>query len=277
MDNTPPILDITALRYRWPGAAQDILQIDSLQIQPGETVFLRGPSGCGKSTLLALAAGVLLPGAGRCALLGQDWRALGAGARDRFRADHVGYIFQQFNLLPYLSALDNVRLPLRFSRQRAGLATRGFSAFSAVSASSASSAFSAVGPAGSTTATATASTAAAAPENTDAAQHLLERTGLPRALWRAPANTLSVGQQQRVAAARALIGAPALVIADEPTSALDEDLRESFMALLLASCADAGSALLFVSHDLRLAAHFGRRIDLPAINRAAAVHGAAVV
>ena len=291
MDNTPPILDITALRYRWPGAAQDILQIDSLQIQPGETVFLRGPSGCGKSTLLALAAGVLLPGAGRCALLGQDWRALGAGARDRFRADHVGYIFQQFNLLPYLSALDNVRLPLRFSRQRAALATRGFSAFSAVSASSASSAFSAVGPGGSTTATAiaiatatatatastAASTAAAAPENTDAAQHLLERTGLPRALWRAPANTLSVGQQQRVAAARALIGAPALVIADEPTSALDEDLRESFMALLLASCAEAGSALLFVSHDLRLAAHFGRRIDLPAINRAAAVHGAAVV
>ena len=276
MDNTPPILDITALSYRWPGAAQDILQIDSLQIQPGETVFLRGPSGCGKSTLLALAAGVLLPGAGRCALLDQDWRALGAGARDRFRADHVGYIFQQFNLLPYLSALDNVRLPLRFSRQRAALATRGFSAFSAVSASSASSAssaFSAVGPAGSTTTTTTTT----APENTDAAQHLLERTGLPRALWRAPANTLSVGQQQRVAAARALIGAPALVIADEPTSALDEDLRESFMALLLASCAEAGSALLFVSHDLRLAAHFGRRIDLPAINRAAAVHGAAVV
>ena len=86
-----------------------------------------------------------------------------------------------------------------------------------------------------------------------------------------------MGQQQRVAAARALIGAPALVIADEPTSALDEDLRESFMALLLSSCAEAGSALLFVSHDLRLAAHFGRRIDLPAINRAAAVHGAAVV
>ena len=259
-DNTPPILDITGLRYRWPGAAHDLLQIESLHIQPGETVFLRGPSGCGKSTLLALAAGVLLPQAGRCALRGQDWQALGAGARDRFRADHLGYIFQQFNLLPYLSALDNVRLPLRFSRQRARLAGSTAQPHGAQVADVA----------------ATADIADVAHAG-DAAETLLARTGLPRALWRAPANTLSVGQQQRVAAARALIGAPALVIADEPTSALDEDLREAFMTLLLATCAEAGSALLFVSHDLRLAARFGRLIDLPAVNRAAAAHGAALV
>jgi putative ABC transport system ATP-binding protein len=73
-----------------------------------------------------------------------------------------------------------------------------------------------------------------------------------------------------VAAARALIGRPALVIADEPTSALDEDARDRFMALLRAQCAAAGSALVFVSHDARLAAHFDRALDLAVINRACA-------
>ena len=100
------------------------------------------------------------------------------------------------------------------------------------------------------------------------AERLLERSGLAEALWSRPAQALSVGQQQRVAAVRALIGGPELVVADEPTSALDEDLRESFMDLLLESCAEAGSALVFVSHDSRLAAHFDRQLDLPALNHA---------
>jgi putative ABC transport system ATP-binding protein len=222
-----PALQLQGLRYRWPGAAADTIAIDTLQLAAGDSVFLRGPSGCGKSTLLSLCAGVLLPQAGTVQLLGRAWQNLGASARDRHRADHLGYIFQQFNLLPYLSVLDNVRLPLRFSALRAQRA----------------------GP--------------------EAAEQLLERTALPHALWTQPAGRLSVGQQQRVAAARALIGAPAVVIADEPTSALDEGLRESFMALLLDSCAAAGSALLFVSHDARLARRFARVVDLPAINHAA--------
>ena len=221
-----PTLALHGLRFAWPGAPADTVAIDTLSLQPGETVFLRGPSGCGKSTLLSLCAGVLLPRAGSASLLGQSWQALGASARDRHRADHLGYIFQQFNLLPYLSVLDNVRLPLRFSAARAKRAAPG------------------------------------------AAEQLLAQTGLPQALWKRGAGQLSVGQQQRVAAARALIGAPALVIADEPTSALDEGLRESFMALLLARCAEAGSALLFVSHDARLAQQFSRVVDLPSINRA---------
>ena len=229
MNTLPPdaaALQVRGLRYRWPGAAADTLRIDSLALAAGEQVFLRGPSGCGKSTLLSLCAGVLLPGAGTVALLGRDWATLGASARDRHRADHLGYIFQQFNLLPYLSVLDNVRLPLRFSAARAARA------------------------------------------GADAAEALLARTGLPRTLWTQRADRLSVGQQQRVAAARALIGAPGVVIADEPTSARDEGLREAFMALLLDSCTAAGSALLFVSHDARLAQRFARVVDLPAINQA---------
>ncbi len=228
------MIELSALRYRWPGAAQDCLAIDALQVPAGRTLFLHGPSGGGKSTLLGLLAGVLLPRAGTVSLLGTPWAALSGARRDAFRADHVGYIFQQFNLLPYLSVLDNVLLPCRFSglrRQRAAAA------------------------AGSPQAAATA---------------LLQRVGLSQALWVRAASQLSVGQQQRVAAARALIGQPELVIADEPSSALDTALRDVFMDLLLQQCHAAGSALVFVSHDERLASRFDERLSLAEINHAAA-------
>jgi putative ABC transport system ATP-binding protein len=227
------MIELHALRYRWPGAAQECLAIDALRVDAGRTLFLHGPSGGGKSTLLGLLAGVLLPRAGTVSLLGTPWAALSGARRDAFRADHVGYIFQQFNLLPYLSVLDNVLLPCRFSglrRQRA---------------------------------TASAGTPQAA------AAALLHNVGLSQALWSRPASQLSVGQQQRVAAARALIGHPEVVIADEPTSALDIALRDSFMALLLQQCRDAGSTLVFVSHDERLAARFDCSVSLPEINQAA--------
>ena len=226
------MIDILDLRFAWPGGpgpSRDTLDIPALHIAPGETVFLYGPSGCGKSTLLGLLAGVLVPGAGSVQLMGRPWSALGGAARDRLRADHVGYIFQQFNLLPYLSVLDNVRLPCRFSARRAQRA----------------------------------GDAAAR------ARELLAQVGLPEDHWPRRADALSVGQQQRVAAARALIGSPELVIADEPTSALDAALRDDFMAVLLAQCRAAGSTLVFVSHDERLAPHFDRRLSLPGLNRAA--------
>lgn len=229
-----PLLSIEGVRFRWPTAEHDCIAVERLEVQPGETVFMHGPSGCGKSSLLSLAAGVLIAQHGRVRLLGHDWRALSAAKRDRLRVDHVGYIFQQFNLLPYLSVRDNVLLPCRFSARR-----------SARSASDSAN-------------------------SAQTAERLLARLGLDAALCRRSAAELSVGQQQRVAAARALIGRPELVIADEPTSALDEALRLSFMDLLLSACAQAGSALLFVSHDARLASHFQRRIDLPALSRAAA-------
>ena len=79
---------------------------------------------------------------------------------------------------------------------------------------------------------------------------------------------LSIGQQQRVAAARALIGAPALIIADEPTSALDEGTRERFLELLSTQCDEAGASLLFASHDTRLGTLFDRRVSIADLNHA---------
>lgn len=203
-----------------------LLAIPRLRLQAGEQLFVAGPSGSGKSTLLSLLAGVVTPRSGRVDVLGTPLSSLGGSARDRFRADHIGLIFQQFNLLPYLSIVDNVLLPCRFSRYRRERLRE----------------------LGSTPG--------------QAAHVLLERLELPRALWDRPVPRLSVGQQQRVAAARALIGRPAVVLADEPTSALDARLRTVFMSLLQEECRAAGAALVFVSHDEALAQRFDRRLDL---------------
>ncbi len=222
------MIALADLVFRWPRQRTPCLDIPHLDIAAGERVFLHGPSGSGKSTLLNLIGGVAVPERGRVALLGRDLATLSGRARDRFRADHIGFIFQQFNLLPWLSALDNVLLPCTFStrrRERAG-DVRG------------------------------------------AAERLLTHLDLAPTLWSKPAAELSVGQQQRVAAARALIGRPEIVIADEPTSALDAERQQGFIDLLLAETAASGAALLFVSHDARLAAHFDRIVALADINRA---------
>lgn len=220
-----PVVALENLRFDWPDAP--CLDIPDFELGAGERVFLHGPSGSGKSTLLNLLAGVLLPQRGTVRVLGHALDTLSGRARDRFRADHIGFVFQQFNLVPYLTALDNVLLPCRFSarrRNRAGDAR-------------------------------------------DAATRLLVQLDLAPALWARRATALSVGQQQRVAAARALIGRPELVIADEPTSALDADLRESFLSLLLRECAASGSSLLFVSHERQLAAQFDRSVALLQLSR----------
>lgn len=240
-DRSPPAaVALRNVRFRYPGAHEDALRVDSFTVGAGEHVFVRGPSGCGKTTLLSLIAGVLVASEGAVDLQGRDWASLSSSARDHLRADHIGYIFQQFNLLPYLSVLDNVLLPCRFSAQRAKRAG------------------------GSDVASAAR------------AEALLAQMGLGREYAHRQASALSVGQQQRVAAARALIGQPELVIADEPTSALDEAVRESFMRVLLEACAEAHSALVFVSHDARLAQRFERQVDLPSLNRATAAAEAAL-
>jgi putative ABC transport system ATP-binding protein len=216
------------VRFAYPGGAP-VLDIADLHVVRGERVFLHGPSGSGKTTLLGLLAGVLPPSAGKLMVLGQDLGAMRSGARDRFRAEHVGYVFQMFNLIPYLSVRDNITLPCRVSAARRAR-------------------LNGVDP---------------VPE----AERLAARLDLSGLLHK-PVTALSVGQQQRVAVARALIGAPELIVCDEPTSALDADRRDRFLELLFASVAASGSTLLFVSHDLSLAERFGRTISLTAVNKA---------
>lgn len=227
------VLDIAKLSYRWPGRDGFSLTVPSLSVAKGEAVLLLGESGSGKSTLLSLICGTILPDQGKVMIAGTDLTTLSGGARDRFRAEQIGVIFQQFNLLPFGSVMDNILLPLRFAPKRAKR----------------------VGD--------------AATEASD----LCASLGLPKTTVKAKASALSVGQQQRVAVARALIGQPPLIIADEPTSALDANSQAAFLDLLFAQIAAHETSLLMVSHDPRLGKRFDRVIrmeDIAQIDRAAA-------
>ena len=225
---------LAGVRFRWPGAERDVLAIDALSIERGERVFVRGPSGSGKSTLLNLIGAVAAPREGRIRVDGVVLDSLSGGARDAFRAERIGFVFQLFNLLPFLDLVDNVLLPCRFSAARSARARSGGRTLEAE------------------------------------ARRLLGNLGLDAAtLARRSVTELSVGQQQRVAAARALIGSPPLVVADEPTSALDSDARHAFVELLFREVRAAHATLVFVSHDRELEAGFDRVIDLPGINAAA--------
>ena len=227
--NPGPAIAINGLQFSY-GSGPRVLDMPSLCIERGTRVFLHGPSGCGKTTLLGILAGVLQARTGQVRVLDRDLVAMTGAQRDGFRAEHIGYVFQQFNLIPYLSAYDNIALPCRLdARRRARLG----------------------------------STSLEAAIHDVAAQ--LDIAGL----LQQQATSLSVGQQQRVAAARALLAAPELVICDEPTSSLDTDRRDAFLALLAASIAKANATLLFVSHDAALGARFDTQLSLPELNRAA--------
>jgi putative ABC transport system ATP-binding protein len=230
--STPDAVCIDSLEFGWRRDAEPVLAIDHLRIGRGERIFIEGPSGSGKSTLLSLLAGVLVPRKGEVAIHGVKISRLSGAARDRLRADNIGYIFQMFNLIPYLSVIENVLLPCKFSRRRrektGGLEGAG---------------------------------------KTEAVR-LLQTLGMGEpATLKTPVTELSVGQQQRVAAARALIGRPGLIIADEPTSALDVSHRETFIQLLFQECEQEGNTLVFVSHDTSLAGMFDRTVPLVEINR----------
>ncbi len=224
------LIELADVQFTWRGAKHATLDIPQFSLAAGERLFLHGPSGSGKSTLLSLLTGIHMPQRGEIRILGQNLAALSNTARDHFRADHIGYVFQQFNLLSYLSVLDNVLLSCQFSKIRRERAQ----AFS-----------------GSTKAQ---------------ALHLLDRLDLTPYLER-PVSALSVGQQQRVALARALIGAPEILIADEPTSALDAERRSAFIELLFECAHEHNTAVLMVSHDPQLAATFDRSVSLSSLNR----------
>lgn len=219
---TDSILTLSGVSYHWPGRASFSFDVPDLQIATGETVLLLGESGSGKSTLLSLICGTIQPDRGIVNIDGTNLASLSGAHRDRFRAEHIGVIFQQFNLLPFGTVADNILLPLRFAPQRRKR------------------------------------TGDALAEAT----HLCAALALPAGVARAKASTLSVGQQQRVAVARALIGQPPLIIADEPTSALDANSQSAFLDLLFEQTAQHDSSLLMVSHDPRLAARFDRVLHM---------------
>lgn len=231
-DATPALaVDIVGLRFAYGTSSPAVLDIPALQIARGERVFLFGPSGSGKTTLLSLLTGVLDTPPGQLRVLGQDLGALSRSAKDDFRATHMGYIFQMFNLISFLSVEENMRLacdmcPAR--RRRAESKPGGLDG---------------------------------------TLRRLADGLGIGHLLGKR-ASELSVGQQQRVAAARALLGSPELIIADEPTSALDADHRSRFLELLFRQCEEQGATLVFVSHDRSLASLFSRAVSLLDVNRA---------
>ena len=226
VNTAPGIIEMSGAGFTWPGPRGFSLSIDRFELPARERVLLVGPSGSGKSTFLSLLTGIIVPSSGRLDVLGTDLAKLSNSARDRFRAEHIGIIFQMFNLLPYGSVTDNVVLPLSFAKARRARALASGTAESE-------------------------------------ARRLLASLGLETSDFEGvAASSLSVGQQQRVAAARALIGRPELIIADEPTSALDRDRQQAFLDLLFAEVEAAGATLIMVSHDESLGQRFDRVLRL---------------
>ena len=225
------IIELKEVDFAWHAKANLTIKSGNLCVEEHEHVFIRGASGSGKSTLLNIIGGIVTPQRGQVEIVGQDFCQLKELQRDRLRADHIGFIFQQFNLIPYLSILENVTLPCRFSKlRRANAIERSGSIV-------------------------------------EEAVYLLSRLySKGRFSFHRTTSELSVGQQQRVAAARALIGQPQLIIADEPTSSLDYDAREAFMTLLFDEIKQSGSTLLYVSHDPTHQHLFDSVVDMSVIN-----------
>lgn len=212
------VLQIHDLKFSY--GPQPLLHVAELAINEGEMIFLFGPSGSGKSTLLELIAGVLKPLSGDLIVHGQNISRLNLAELDHYRAENIGYIFQSFNLIPFLSVLENIKLPFLFLKKQFDAATL---------------------------------------------ERLIKRLGLSNFIDRNVAQ-LSVGQQQRVAVARALLKKPKLILADEPTSALDYDHRENFLKLLFELCREQKTTVLFVSHDRSIEKLFDRSLNLKEIN-----------
>jgi putative ABC transport system ATP-binding protein len=209
---------------------KSVLSVDDWSVASGKKLFIYGPSGCGKSTLLNLVCGIIRPSLGSISVLGQSLNKMSSRELDRFRSNNIGYIFQQFNLINYLSAIENITLASQFS-----LANKAINIDHKITS-------------------------------------LLETLKVNSEDWSRPVNTLSIGQQQRIAIARAFINNPKLLIADEPTSSLDEPSRDNFMSLLTTLCEANKTTLLFVSHDTRLKHHFDLVQKFTDISNAAGKH-----
>ncbi len=200
------------------GGALTILEGITFAVEAGERVAILGVSGSGKSTLIGLLAGLDRPTQGEIRLAGEALSALDEDGRARLRGRTVGFVFQTFQLLPGLTALENAMLPLELAGRADAAA---------------------------------------------AARDLLARVGLAARADHYP-RQLSGGEQQRVALARAFATSPAVLFADEPTGNLDAHTGEKIADLLFDLNREAGTTLVLVTHDERMAARCGRRLHLDA-------------
>jgi len=216
------LLENVRKSYREPnGETLPILDVARLELAAGEQVVLRGRSGSGKSTLLNCISGLSTVDSGRITIHGVCITELQEMSRDRFRAQHIGFVFQTFNLLPAFTAHENVLLGMTFTGQKsdAGRATR-----------------------------------------------LLDDVGLSHRLHHKP-RALSVGEQQRVAVARALANQPSLLLADEPTANIDPAHQQQVIDLLRGACEKEKIAMLLVTHSPEVSSQFERVEELEDINR----------
>jgi len=215
-NNTVLAAEHVSMKVISPEGSLTILDDVNVFIQGGETVAIVGASGAGKSTLLALLAGLDVPTTGNIRLKGIDLNTLDEDGRAALRAQHVGFVFQSFHLVPSLTALENIMLPLE-------LAGKDNARQQALAA--------------------------------------LQNVGLQARGSHYP-NQLSGGEQQRVAIARAFVTRPAVLFADEPTGNLDTATGEKIIQQLFEMNAAAGTTLVLVTHDSKLAARCQRVIQL---------------
>ncbi len=204
--------------YRSGGGELPVLRGVDLDIGARSVTAILGPSGSGKTTLLGIMAGLDRPTRGVVRIGDVELTALTEDGRAGFRAGNVGFVFQTFHLLPSLTALENVQVPLELSPAGRGLRAR---------------------------------------EVRDRARSLLERVGLGARTHHYPTQ-LSGGEQQRVALARAFVTRPRVLFADEPTGNLDRDTGSRIVTLLEELNQDSDTTLVLVTHDLELAGRASR-------------------
>jgi len=216
------IVKIESLRFQWSKNNNFKIFVPKLEVGRGKKVLFLGESGSGKTTLLSLICGFLEPLSGSISINDKIISNLTSTNKDAYRSDNIGIIFQQFNLLPYANVIDNIILPLYFSKQRSKKVENKI----------------------------------------NAAMNLCDQLRLPESILNQKASNLSVGQQQRVAVARALIGSPSIIVADEPTSSLDTEAQELFLDLMFDQISKNSSTLLMVSHDKSLTNYFDQVIDI---------------
>ena len=208
------VVEVADLRHRYAG--RSVLALAEWEVRRGARCLVLGRSGSGKTTLMHILAGLAVPSEGQVCVDGVEVSALAPGARDRFRARHIGLVPQRLHLIAAITVADNLRL----ARRLAGL-----------------------------------------PAAEPRIGELLARLGVAELAGRRP-DTLSQGQAQRAAVARALVNEPALLLADEPTAALDDGNAEAAIDLLQEAAVAGGATLVVASHDRRIAGRFDERLLL---------------